>query len=412
MTNGDSGTASTILSGRSFLSYKRERMAEARHLVRAQQLLGIPTFQDIANLDHGPTEDTLRKVLASPEIAGGVLLLTPEVADSPMIHNVEVPLLLARRRREDGFILIGLVAGGLTYNDVTGLFPNGLGTEDLRGWNLEKIDNDPLTFSDAQAMAMLVLQERLDSIASVSSGPFQVSLNTRDRPAFDPAFTLRLDWSPEFDAGDVTPEWWAEALLPALRTVSKALVPLARDRGLVLSGFLSLPAAVALGAAFVETSGVSVDWRQAGQPADLPWSLAAADDAVDVAVTVRAGDVRADDLAVLVSLTDDVEQPFGVARSMLPAFRSLIHVAARVLPLQISSPGEAVAIARLIRDAIRQARRQYLATGTVHFFMAVPAGVAVLLGQLLNTLDSVQTYDYRAGESPPYRVAALLKPSA
>jgi len=403
---------STIPSGRSFLSYKRERIAEARHLIRAQQLLGIPTFQDIENLDHGPTEDTLRKVLASSQLASGVVLLTPEVARSQMIHNVEVPLLLRRSRAEDGFAFIGLVAGGLDYGDVPTLFPDGLGAEDLRDWNLEKVERDPLTFADAQHIAALVLQRRLSAIAETTAGPFNVSLNTRDRPAFDPSFALRLDWSPEFDAGEVTPAWWDSALLPALRTVSKTLVPLARGRGVALSGFLSLPAAATLGTAFIETAGVHADWHQAGQPSDAAWSLAAADEAVEADIVVRAGDVRATDLAVLMSLTDDVEQPFGVTRPSLPALRASVHVTARSLPLQITTAGQAAGLVRAIRDTVRSARREYRATGTVHIFMAVPVGIAVLLGQLLNTLGPVQTYDFRADRRPPYSTAALLQPSA
>lgn len=411
MTPDRPSATSTVPSGRSFLSYKRERAAEARHLIRAQQLLGIPTFQDVENLGHGPTEDTLRQVLASSEIAGGVALLTPEVVQSPMIHSVEIPLLLRRRRAEDGFAIVGVVAGGLDYGEVPALFPGGLRAEDLRVWNLEKVDQDPLTFADAQHIAAIVLRSRLRSIAEAAEGPFSVSLNTRDRPAFDPSYSLRLDWSPEFDAGAVTPEWWDSALLPALRMVSKTLVPLARGRGVAMSGFLSLPAAVGLGTAFIEATGVHVDWHQAGQPAGAPWSLAATDDAVDVELAIRAGDVHATDLAVLISLTDDVSPPFGAMRPSLPAIRVTVHVTASSLPLQITTAGQAAAIARMVRDGIRGARRDYGAAGTVHLFMAVPAGIAVLVGQLLNTLGPVQTYDFRAGASLPYTPAALLAPS-
>lgn len=398
-------------AGRSFLSYKRDRLQEARILIRAQQLLGIPTFQDIEDLDHGPTEDTLRRVLAAADTANGVALLTPEIVESPIIHSVEIPQLLQRVRADDGFSFVGVVAGGLGYADVPGLFPSGLGAEDLSRWNLHKIDHDPLVLGDAQTVAAEVLAARLRAITQAGRNRLRISLNTRDRPAFDPAYALRLDWSPEFDAQAVTPNWWTSALLPALRTMSKTVAPLAREHGLALSGFLSLPAAVALGAAFVETAGVAVDWHQAGQPANAPWSLAAPDEAVAVDVDIRAADVRANDLAVLISITDGIEQPFGVMMRHLAPLRATVHVTAHSLPLQIASSGQAATLARMVRDAIRRARREYRATGTVHLFMAVPAGVAVLLGQLLNTLGTIQTYDFRAGTGPPYTAAATLEPS-
>jgi hypothetical protein len=39
-------------------------------------------------------------------------------------------------------------------------------------------------------------------------------------------------------------------------------------------------------------------------------------------------------------------------------------------------------------------RREYGNIGTVHLFMAAPAGRAMLVGQLLNTFGAVQTYEH------------------
>jgi hypothetical protein len=43
---------------------------------------------------------------------------------------------------------------------------------------------------------------------------------------------------------------------------------------------------------------------------------------------------------------------------------------------------------------MRTARREYGNIGTVHLFMAAPAGLAMLIGQLLNTFGAVQTYEH------------------
>ena len=59
----------------------------------------------------------------------------------------------------------------------------------------------------------------------------------------------------------------------------------------------------------------------------------------------------------------------------------------------------------------RTARREYGSIGTVHLFMAAPAGIAVLVGQLLNTLGAVQTYEHLSIDgSGRYKPAALLRP--
>src|SRR5690606_9482259 len=105
----------TDATGRSFLSYRRSRSGDATLLVAAQHERGIPTWQDVKNLAAAPTEDEIRRVLADPRTANGVLLITPEVEHSPIIRKVEVPGLLKRATTEDGFFLVPLAAGGLDY---------------------------------------------------------------------------------------------------------------------------------------------------------------------------------------------------------------------------------------------------------------------------------------------------------
>ena len=62
---------------------------------------------------------------------------------------------------------------------------------------------------------------------------------------------------------------------------------------------------------------------------------------------------------------------------------------------------------------MRTARREYGNIGTTHLFMAVPAGLAMLIGQLLNTFGGlVQTYEHVTVDgSGQYRPAALLRPN-
>jgi hypothetical protein len=62
---------------------------------------------------------------------------------------------------------------------------------------------------------------------------------------------------------------------------------------------------------------------------------------------------------------------------------------------------------------MRAARREYGNIGTVHLFTAVPAGLVVLIGQLLNTFGTVQTYEHvNIDGSGCYRPAALLRSCA
>jgi hypothetical protein len=43
--------------------------------------------------------------------------------------------------------------------------------------------------------------------------------------------------------------------------------------------------------------------------------------------------------------------------------------------------------------------------------MAVPVGLAFIIGQLLNTLGAVHTYEHVPGHRNSYELAAVLEPS-
>jgi hypothetical protein len=76
----------------------------------------------------------------------------------------------------------------------------------------------------------------------------------------------------------------------------------------------------------------------------------------------------------------------------------------------LAGPGGVLAAE--IRDHLRETRRKLGALGKIHLFQAVPAGLAVLLGQYLNTLGPVQTYEHIPIDSTGrYQKAALLQPS-
>ena len=91
-------------TGRSFLSYRRLRSGEAALLIEAQHDHGIPTWQDTKNLGTVPTEDEIRRTLADPSTASAVLFVTPEVEQSPIIRNVEIPKIVQRAEADDGFL--------------------------------------------------------------------------------------------------------------------------------------------------------------------------------------------------------------------------------------------------------------------------------------------------------------------
>jgi SMODS-associated and fused to various effectors sensor domain len=407
-------------TGCSFLSYRRVRRAEAALLIAAQHDVGVPTWHDQDNLPDVPSEEGIRAVLAGAPIACGLLWLTPEVASSEMIQRVEAPLLLERARRRDGFFLVAVAAGGLDYAAAAATLDGRFNLANLANHNLRKVDSDPIAAADAAAIAARVLESRIAAIhqALPAGKPLRLRLDTRTRLPLEPGVALALDWSERFDGRRAKPGAWDEHLLPALRTISNILIHKAPGRDIEASGFCSIPAATALGSAFLATRPTRLTWVQrvpgdSGAVSEQRWSLDAGRTPSGFRAECVPDDVGGSDLAVLVSVADSVERHFGACRAILPRLRAILTVsrpgATRHL---LEGPQQAVDIALVLRDAIREARQAYPPIERIHLFMAVPAGLAVMVGQLLNTLGRVQTYEHVDGESPPYQPAALLRPDA
>ena len=187
-------------TGRSFLSYRRSRSSEAAQLIRSQKERGIPTWQDIENLNSEPTEEEIRSILASDEIANVVLWVTPDAGQSSMIKTVEVPGAVDRHRREDGFFILIVAAGGLRYQDINGLVGSHIGITDLGNWNMVKVESDPANEAEIQRISSRILDQRLGAIHKrlPVEDPLRLIINTRESTGHPPGVALNIDWSHRF----------------------------------------------------------------------------------------------------------------------------------------------------------------------------------------------------------------------
>jgi hypothetical protein len=408
----------TDATGRSFISYRRSRAAEAALLVAAQHDHGIPTWHDLKDLEEVPTGDALHEVLRDPFTASALLWITPDVKDSDVIRKIEVPHVLRRASNRDGFFLVPVCAGGTTYQTAADAVDQQLSADVLSDWNLPRVTCDPISAIDAAAVAARVLSRRVRAVhaQTAPSEPFKITIQTRVRPPIQPGTALTIDWCGRFAGREAASHAWQEHLLPALGEIVRTVQATDGNRPVVVSGLACLPAVVALGAAFLATGGRRISWNQytPGRGEQL-WNLDAARESAGFTFRTAERDVSGNDLAVLVSVNDDVEPAFAqTPTSTLPAFRAIARVSHPECPrFDITSGGLAVDIAMTVVEAIRDARRTHRPLSTIHLFMAVPTGLAMLIGQLLNTFGPVQTYEHISNDGVGvYVQAALLRPSA
>jgi hypothetical protein len=112
-------------------------------------------------------------------------------------------------------------------------------------------------------------------------------------------------------------------------------------------------------------------------------------------------------------VNEDVVNAFAASRAGLPLFRATLAIQKKGSPPHdLATPGQAADLAYLVRDAIRGVRQDLKIMGTVHLFMAVPVGLAVMIGQLLNTLGNVIVYEHVPGDGVGhYQPEVELHPS-
>jgi hypothetical protein len=405
-------------TGRSFLSYRRTRLNEAELLIEAQHDIGIPTWQDLSELDEGHADALLREALTDRTTANAVCWLTPDVEQSEVITRTELPGILKRIDHNDGFFMVPVAAGGLDYKDVSRVAGTYLGVHDIGQWNLRKVSSDPVSHQDASSVAERVLKRRVEAIARQvpKTEPLRLVFNTRKKPAFESGVAFSVDWTHRFDGRLASPPGaWKEHLLPALETLAQSCERYAPGRRILAEGVCALPAAVALGATFLTTRRIPLSWRQISRegPPQL-WSLSQPAEPSGFIARIWNGDVRGNDLAVLVSIASNVEPAFGASRPQLPAFRGMVVITKPGnYPHNIDRPGQAVDIVRVIGEGLRQARDSLQPRGAIHLFLAVPAGLAVMIGQTLNTFGPIQTYEHVGPDAVGlYRPAVVLEPSA
>jgi hypothetical protein len=400
--------------GHVFVSYRRARATETGNLARRLNARGVPLWIDISDLGHDSTEAQITEALEEETCAGAVAWVTPEVADSAVIRRIEVPGIVQRARRRDGFFAVMAIAGGLTYAEAAPVAAENLGTEDLRFWNTHKVDGDPAPPTELDRLADVILRERLQAIAATLSAnePWRVGIWVRREPPADRREALQLDWHEIFDGRQAARDAWDTELLPALRSVHEELTRIGVDRSLVVGGYPTLSTAVAFGRMFPAVAGISVAWDQVAPDGSRAlWSLGAPAEDSGFSVTTRGSDPRGDGLAVVVSVSQDANGAY--AASSLPPMRAVIEVtpAADRTAKQLKA-GAARKLAHEVADAVRRAKTSHIGVREIHLFLAGPVGLAMMIGQLLNAVGPMTVYEHIDDDSVGHYVPEVRIPAS
>jgi DNA invertase Pin-like site-specific DNA recombinase len=94
---------------------------------------------------------------------------------------IEVPLIIERHLKNDGFTALVVAAGGLDYADVDSVVGSGVGPAYMPAWNICKIIENPMGEEGAAKIADLLLDHRVAAVAKQlsSTEPFNLAFSTR-----------------------------------------------------------------------------------------------------------------------------------------------------------------------------------------------------------------------------------------
>lgn len=407
--------AMTEPTGRCFISYRRENAAGVAPLVAALHDVGVPVWQDLNNLGEAHTATELRAVLGDPSTACAVLWITPQVEQSSVIREIEAPEIHRRAEAGDGFFFLPVAAGGLSYREAARVLGPRFGAHDLDERNVARQPKETLTSQEALGLAGRVLRSRLAAIHShlPAGEPLLLRLDTRQLSPFVLGTALSLDWSARFPKRRASASSWGRSLLPALRTVVSSVRQQAPARSLVVEGLAELPALIAFGTCAPAAGGLTVAWRQHTEGVHQLWSLAVDREQSGFRSRVEDSQPGHRDLAVLVSVTADAEEGFIEIKASLE-LRGIVRISREGnLPHSLATPGQAKDLALVVHSALIEARRKFGEPRCIHLFAAVPSGLALMIGQLLNTFAEAQTYQFLASQrGSRYYDAVRLHPSS
>ena len=409
----------TDLRGRMFISYRRSPGratgdAEAVLIRDALRDRGVPTWRDLEDLGPDPTEDELIETLRDEEIAGAVMLVTPEVATSNMVRVVEAPAILDRFSAGNGFLL-KVVLINLAYDEVDGVLGRPGAFQEVKHFNIDRIANETLEAEDARRIAKGVLKQRLETIRrNDPRGEFSVGLYSRRSPGVK-GYVIRHDVTAYFDGRAAAAGAYAK-IETALYDAATTLAETGEKISVVARGNAALPLGVLFGAIY-SPFVFDLVWKQAAPGApDEDWSLKSGVE--DVAVTVRStrGDLGSEDLVLAVSINADVDQAtaeYLEAARFSP--RATISVGLANGPLkrgEALSPQQGLKVTYEAIDAARREKTKLrMKRANLHLFLACPLSLAVLIGQNLNTFGACTVYEHFSDQTPSYARVHCVGPS-
>jgi hypothetical protein len=217
---------------------------------------------------------------------------------------------------------------------------------------------------------------------------------------YDRLPAVELDWTKYFDRDSrAVPdqETWERHLYPELREAKKELDRHRRAPFIDVRGKLPLTATLAVGAVFPEVGGYTIRAEQPTHGRTVLWrsDSGASDRRFKITSKKRNVEARGNDVLIALSITGvalkEVSDLFDQRSEDLAA---MIYAEPNNGPGDgaLHSDSDAVALAIHAKEIIRDCQREYNPS-QIHLVVYGPAAYCLFLGQRLNALGKILTYE-------------------
>jgi len=257
------------------------------------------------------------------------------------------------------------------------------------GGHAKRITRDDLV----ETIARLGLREDVSNPPEV-----RLVIHGWARQGYEGKPTAELDWTSFFDREHrrvASPEMWASTLLPQLRAARAHLERLPNGKYMDVRGKMPLTTALAVGFAFPVVAGFSLRAEQPSAGGTNLWRSDAPPSKKRFVVVQEHGELG-QDIVIGLAVTGNGLQDMERLSSSLRA-NAFIYAEpdGGPGPTSVQSESDAVALAQGAKDVIRDARQKYAAS-RVHLVFFGPVSIALFLGQLLNAVGTIVTYERTA----------------
>lgn len=397
-----------------FLSYAREDVERVKYLQLHLKVRGVRAWRDVTDLGLGyPARDEIVRAIEQ-EADAFVMYITQQSLASRFIWDIEVRTALKRQEHDPEFKIVPILSGVTfpeleqhcatrSYRSLANF--NGVRLPDNATAETEEELREKLrSIAERTLRATIALRLRRAK-ADNKYEPWIRLWTFKDKPQ-TPYLDLDLDWWELFRDRERLPgdEEWREVLFPALQDVKHALGESPAGRNLHMSLKAILPVAFALGFAFPATSSFTLlpesndgTWSTAGKTTSTtPLRRMSYDGGGDRHVAV-----------IEIAISDSTAQ--AVSDYLQESKLSYSDRLRYDLPdgsdhhEGVKDAAHALAIARQIGRELRVLCGQ--GVSHVHLFAAIPAALAVLVGNQFNALCPVSVYQYAHGR---YERACVL----